>query len=287
MKYLLSMLALLFVCTVAIAQKKKPELDMGLSDSSSKHPHSLSIGTGGISIRNTKINDSTNTDEDSEDSSKFKVQWGMLDLGINKLDDKSDYKSAAVQNFLNVPAGMKNSNLFDLREGKSINVNIYPVMFKYDLLKTKHQKIELVSGVGLQLYNFRFNQSISYVNKTAPGIFMDTVHFSKNKLAFDYLMIPLMLDFKTKLGANTWLVYGFGVSGGYRLSSWTKQISTERGKQKDHDKFDFSDFNNCLNAEIGLSGYFRLYATYQLSALQAGAGLEQHPFCIGIRFFGI
>ena len=77
-----------------------------------------------------------------------------------------------------------------------------------------------------------------------------------------------------------------GVSGGYRLSSWTKQISDERGKQKNHDQFNFNDFNACLTAEVGIDNIFRLYASYQVTPLHENV-LEQYPFSIGIRFGGI
>jgi len=77
-----------------------------------------------------------------------------------------------------------------------------------------------------------------------------------------------------------------GITGGYRLSSWTKQISDQKGLQKNHDKFNFSDFNSCITAEFGLDDYFRLYASYQVTPLQENA-LDQRPFSIGLRFGGL
>ena len=81
-------------------------------------------------------------------------------------------------------------------------------------------------------------------------------------------------------------MYGAGVTGGYRISSWTKQISSERGKVKNHDAFNFSDFNACLTGEIGIDGIFRIYASYQVTSLHESA-LDQRPFCIGLRFGGV
>jgi len=159
-------------------------------------------------------------------------------------------------------------------------------MTSYRLFKSAHEKLYLVSGLGLQLYNFRFDKPVQYVNTTQPAVTMSTANLTKDKLAFDYLMIPLELVSKTKVGNKTWLVYGGGITGGYRLNSWMKQKSDEFGKRKDHDSFNFSDFNSCVMGEIGLDGYFRLYATYQLTSLQSSA-LNQYPFCIGIRFMGI
>ena len=117
-------------------------------------------------------------------------------------------------------------------------------------------------------------------------VVVDTIGFTKNQLGFTYLTVPLQFTFKTKLAEKAWLVYGAGISGGYRIASWTKQISAERGKDKNHDKFNFNDFNTCVTGEIGLDGYFRLYASYQLTSLHENA-LDQKPFCIGIRIGGI
>lgn len=240
-----------------------------------KERHSVSISNKGIDI------DSKNKEE-----KVLEANFAMLDLGFNMLMDNTNYSSAAARNFLNVDASMQNEDLFNLRTGKSINVNIYPAMLQYRLLKTKGQKVYLSTGVGLQMYNFRFDKDISYVNITKPEVIMDSADFSKNKLGFTYLSVPLMFTFKTRLVEDNWLIYGFGVTGGYRIASWTKQKSALRGKDKNHDKFNFNDYNACVTAEIGLEGYFRLYASYQVTALHENA-LDQHPFCIGLRFMGI
>jgi len=168
-------------------------------------------------------------------------------------------------------------------------------MVKARLYKSAGQTITLASGIGLQLYNFRFTKPISYRADPTPGVVMDSISFSKNKLALNYLTVPLMINAKTKiaggkgLGQNSsgyWLTYGIGISGGYLLNSWTKQISDERGKEKNHDPFNFRKTNLCVNGELGLDGYIRLYASYQLTSLHEG-GLDQHPFSIGVRFLGI
>jgi hypothetical protein len=223
---------------------------------------------------------------DMKDDKTFSIEFGMIDLGVNVLHDKTDYTSPAAQAFLKVSPELKNENLFSLRNSKSINVNIYPVLAKWRVVHTEGQRIYLTAGVGLQMYNFRFNKNITYLNKTTPEVISDTILFTKNKLAFTYLSVPLMATFKTKLAPKAWLVYGVGITGGYRIDSWTKQVSGQFGKVKNHDSFNFSDFNSCLTAEIGLDNYFRLYASYQLTALQENA-LDQHPLCIGLRIGGM
>jgi hypothetical protein len=279
MKYIIASL-LAMICAATLQAQVTTKLPIDTAKQSKKNGTSLSVGSGGVKI--TK-------DKDTTDHA-FEVQFGMLDLGVNSLQDNTDYKSAAARNFLRVDDNYANSDLFSLRTSKSINVNIYPIMVKARLYKSACQKITLASGIGLQLYNFRFTKPISYSADPRPGVAMDTVSFSKNKLAFNYLTVPLMINAKTKIAnfktGGTWLTYGVGISGGYLLSSWTKQISDERGKEKNHDPFNFRKTNFCVNGELGLDGFIRLYASYQVTALHEDA-LDQHPFCIGVRFLGL
>lgn len=292
MKYLLTLTATLY-CAVLFAQVTTT-LPIDTAEQRKKGKTVLSVGTGGVKITKDQI---TVKGIDSIHR-PLEVQFGMLDLGINSLVDKTEYGSGFLpgipspQDLLQVPWSYQNRDLFSLRQGKSINVNIYPVMLKANLIYGRRQKLMLATGLGLQLYNFRFNKPISYQSDPSTHIILDSVSFSKNKLAFNYLTVPLMLNAKTRLGGESgkhgyWLVYGAGVSGGYLLSSWTKQISDERGKQKNHDDFNFRKTNLCVNGEIGLDGYFRLYASYQLTALHESGPLQQHPFSIGLRFLGL
>lgn len=243
------------------------------TDSAKKKGHSVSISMG--------------SEETKDTSNKiFDLHIGMLDLGFNYLNDKTNYAAPAAQNFLNVNSELRNENLFSLSEGKSINVNVFPVMLKARVLKTKRQRVYITLGAGLQMYNFRFNKPITYLNETTPMVVMDTVLFTKNKVGLTYLSVPLMVTSKTKLAKDIWLVYGVGITAGYRIASWTKQVSGERGKQKNHDQFNFNNFNSCITGEIGVDGWVRLYASYQLTALHENA-LNQHPYAIGVRFVGI
>lgn len=242
-------------------------------DNTEKKGHSVSVSVG--------------SDEDKDTADKvFDLHFGMLDLGLNYLDDGTNYAAPGAQAFLHVNDNLKNEHLFSLREGKSVNVNVYPVVLKARVLKTPGQRIYMSLGAGLQMYNFRFNKPISYLNNTTPTVIMDSVLFTKNKVGLTFLSVPLMVTSKTKLAKDLWLVYGVGVNAGYRLASWTKQVSGERGKQKNHDQFNFNNFNLSITGEVGIDGWLRLYASYQLTPLHKDA-LTQFPYAIGFRFVGI
>ena len=292
--------------TLKINRDNRPGLNPGFVDGGALHKDkkkgggAVWIGSGGIHYEKSGKHDTSYR--------RFEVQIGMLDLGINSLIDNTDYslpfsQPGSPSAFLNVDPAHVNKDLFSIRQSKSINVNIYPIMFKANLLRSNKQRLMLVTGLGMQIYNFRFTKPVSYRSDPTPYVTLDTISFSKNKLAINYLTVPLMLNGKTKIastphstkegdassstyGKGYWLTYGVGISGGYLLSSWTKQISDQRGKDKDHDPFNFTRTNLCINGEIGLDGYVRLYASYQITKLH-DSYLDQHPFCIGLRFLGL
>jgi hypothetical protein len=276
------------LCSISTFAQKKDSTDeqsvnamlyLGKKDSLKAEKPYISIGTGGLVISSKK-------QDNLSKGKRVKMHFLMFDLGFNALNERSDFSSPAARQYLQVPDGRKNGDLFALRQGKSINVNIWPVLLNIKLFSGRNQKISLYTGAGMQLYNFRFNKDISYLNETSPMVIEDSVKFSKNKLAFAYVSIPLMVNFKTRVGGNFWVTYGLGVIGGYCFDSWTKQISDERGKQKNHDQFNFQKFNLNLSGEIGINGYIRFYGTYQLTNMYQNS-LVQNPYCIGIRFFGI
>lgn len=286
-KFLMILLTLSSTYT-AFAQKDD-ETVIVIEDGSDKADTTKKKNSKTIAISNEGFTITNGKDTIKKEEKVFDVEFGMVDLGLNNFSDKTDYSSMAAQNFLgnNIDNNMRNENLFSLREGKSVNVNVYPVMLKFRALKTKHQRIYFALGAGLQMYNFRFNKPVTYINDTRPMVVLnDSLHFSKNKLGLTYLSFPLMVTAKTKVAKGATLVYGVGITGGYRLASWMKQVSTENGKKKDQDAFNFNNFNSCVTAEFGLEGYFRLYASYQLTALHKDA-LQQYPYSIGFRLGGI
>lgn len=275
----------LFFANTLMAQDKTEETEK------KKKSHSIHISNNGITLETTE-SDSTTTKakagktekKDDEKAGKFKTSFAMFDIGVNLLNDNTNYADPSVVNYLKVPAANRNESLFDLRPSKSINVNITPIGVKFVAVKTKNQRLYLSTGLGLQIYNFRFEEDLSY-KKNPNGIIIDTINFSKNKLAVSYLNVPLMLTGKTRMHKNTWLVYGAGVTAGYRMTTVNKQISDERGKVKTRGNFDLADFNTCLTAEFGVEGVLRFFASYQLTSMYEN-GIDQRPICVGLRFGG-
>lgn len=270
--------------TAAMAQEKTEEAPK------KKKGHMLYISNKGVSIEST---DSTKTDtssstaqKDKEKVGKVHLSFAMLDLGVNFFKDNTNYSDPTLASYLNMPAMHRNANLFDLRNGKSINVNIYPLMVKMPIIKTHGQRLYLSTGIGLQIYNFKYESGITYV-KAPPSIILDSVtDFTKNKLGVYYANIPLMITAKTRISKKNWLVYGAGVTAGYRMNSWNKQVSDKFGKTKVHGNFDMADYNTCVTAEFGVEGIIRFFGSYQLNSMYNNA-IDQRPISVGIRIGGI
>ena len=209
------------------------------------------------------------------------TNWWIVDLGFANVKDETAYGSAAANNYLKTirpGEAAFNKNDLDLRSGKSSNVNIWIFMQRLNITKGI---INLKYGLGLEMFNYRYESNISY-HKNPAYIFRDSINFSKNKLYTGYLTIPFMVNINTHPGQKKGLILSAGVSAGYLVASRNKQISDERGKTKKRGDFDLEQFRLAYIGELGL-GPIRLFGSYSMNPLHEN-GLKQYPYSMGIRF---
>jgi hypothetical protein len=210
----------------------------------------------------------------SDRPSKVSTDWAIVDLGIAYFNDQTNYSSAAAQKF----APGSGSNWFKLNDGKSVDVNIWLFMQRFSLIKNV---VNLKWGLGLELNNYRYEENIRYrINPTT--VVMDTVPYTKDKLAVDYFTIPLMLNFNFTPHRRR-NPYGFsvGASVGYRYSSRQKFKSHEFGKQKTFNDFNLEPWKISYVAELEL-GWVKFYGSYAVKSMFSN-GLNQIPYTVGIR----
>lgn len=218
---------------------------------------------------------------------RFSVSSLMMDVGFNGFVDNTNYQSAETADFLRVAPEKRNSNYMGIKTGSSRNFNIWPVLLNFNTVNSYNQNLFLSTGIGFQFYNFKFiNDEVKINGGTDPYIGNSNLYLTKNKLGITYLSIPLLLTGQTRVSQHYWLTYGVGLTGSYRICSWTNQKSPESGKHKSRDNFNMEDFAYAVTGEIGVKNILRLYATYQLTNMWKD-GLYQQPFAIGVRFFGI
>jgi len=273
-KWLLAILAICGAMT-CIAQ----------DDSTTKQkPDTVRVG-GMIIIKDKEVKDGESkvrrevkiSNRRKRNTSNLQTNWAILDIGFANFNDKSDYAAAQASGF--VGAGVTDDQ-FDLRTGKSVNVNIWFFMQKLNVVK---HVVNLKYGLGLELNNYRFDDQRLRFSKNPTHISIDPALESvdKNKLAADYITIPLMLNFdftpKNKRGFGL----SAGVSAGYLYSSRQK-IKDGSDKDKLHNDFDLRKWKLSYIGELNL-GPVRLYGSYAFKSMWE-KGLDQTPYTVGLRF---
>ncbi len=283
MKSIYMALAALLVAGTGFAQTDSPRQS---ADTTNGKVDTIKVGNF-IIIKKSRDNGTTRTttnvsvERKPYKNTKISTNWWIFDLGFANVNDKTNYAGSDAQNFLRtVRAGDKPVTKDDLklRASKSSNVNIWVVMQRLNLVKGY---VNLKYGVGLEMFNFRYESNISY-NKNPAYIYRDSLDFSKNKLYAGYITVPFMLNINTHPGHKKGLSFSAGVSAGYLIGSHTKQISNERGKQKLHGDLGLEQFRLAYVGELGL-GPIRLFGSYSIRNLYE-KGLEQYPYSFGIRF---
>jgi len=207
--------------------------------------------------------------------SNISTNWVILDIGFANYNDKTNYASAVSSGFVSTDIG---KDQMKLRAIKSVNVNIWLFMQKLNVI---NHVTNLKYGIGLEMYNWRYETNITY-NKNPAYISRDTIQFSKNKLATDYITIPFMININPFPHKRQGLSFSVGISAGYLYNSRNKQVSDERGKQKLHGDFDLDPWRIAYVGEIGL-GPVRVYGSYSINNLYQH-GVVQYPYAVGLRF---
>jgi hypothetical protein len=219
---------------------------------------------------------------------KFSTNWFVWDLGFAGFDDRTNYSSAATQNFLSPAMGTNfpvtpplSKNDFDIRTTRISNFNLWFFIQRMSLIK---QVVNLKYGLGIESNNYYYKTGIQYEDVGGETFVRRGLlnEMSKNKLVANYLTAPLMLNFNTSPSNHK---KGFqlsaGVSGGYLIGSRQKtQMGGERSKVKS--EFNLSPWKLSYVGELGL-GAVRLYGSYAPRAMHQ-YGVDQRPYTVGVRF---
>lgn len=205
--------------------------------------------------------------------SNITTNWCIFDLGFTNYNDMTNYAGSAAQQF----APGSNRGWFTLRNGKSVDVNIWIFMQKINLIK---HIVNLKYGIGVELNNYRYEDDIRF--RTNPTqVIMDTIQYHKNKLAEDFATIPVLLNFNFTPHRRHEFGLSAGASFGYRYSSRQKFVSDAHGKQKTYNDFDLESWKISYIGELNL-GWVVLYGSYATRSIFTN-GLNQVPYTVGIR----
>ena len=203
------------------------------------------------------------------------TNWSILDIGYAGFNDQTNYSSLEAQAF----APGSTEDWFDLRGGKSRNINFWFFMQRLNVIS---HVVNLKYGLGLELNNYFFDDERIRFQKNPTLITMDNnlKDAKKNKLAADYLTVPMMLNFNFTPNRKNGFGFSGGVSAGYLYAARQK---TKMGGEKDkvRNDFDLKRWKLSYIGELNL-GPVKLYGSYAFETMW-DKGLDQTPYNVGFR----
>lgn len=204
-------------------------------------------------------------------SGKFDGHWGGIEFGFNAFA-KPDYSMYATD-----------KDFMSLNQGKSIEFNFNFYELNIGLYKNY---IGLVSGMGLNFNNYRFENAYTLKNvdnftKAWP---LDPNDLEKTKLAVSYLTVPILFEFQIPVNQNEGRLFvNAGLVGGVKIGSHTK-VKQGGTKDKDRSGFNLNPFKYEATARIGYKDV-SLFGSYSLNSLfQSWKGPDLTSFTVGISF---
>ena len=215
------------------------------------------------------------TRRNNEKPSNVSTNWWIIDLGFSNFNDKTNYGSAAAQ----AMAPGSTEDWFKLRAGKSRNVNVWFFMQRVNVAK---RILNLKYGVGLELNNYHFDDTRVKFSKKPTLIILDPAleKARKNKLAADYLTVPMMVNFNFTPNRSKGFGFSAGVSAGFLYSARQK---TKNDGDVDKTKSDFN-LDRWKLSYVGelLLGPVKLYGSYAFKNMWE-KGLDMTPYTVGFR----
>lgn len=202
---------------------------------------------------------------------KVRTRYGLLDIGISALSTPTTYR---LENGVDP---------FELRLLKSLNLNLHLVQQRVSLAD---RYLNLVYGLTIESHRYRFDNPVVLLEDT-PEVefeFFEDRKFKKNRLAYTYLTMPLMFNFKSnpKYPYRSFHLSAGGFAG--ILLGANFKTKEKGNKEKIKDNYGLNSFRYGLRGEIGY-GPLILYTTYSLNNLfdkDKDNGYEVTPFSVGL-----
>jgi hypothetical protein len=243
--------------------------------SNSKDKISIKISTNGVEMSKGDkdiLGDAQKTKKGKRNTSSL-----ALDFGFCNFTKDVNYIEA------------QGINITNLKTAKSLNFNIT----QFYGLSLYKKNIYVITGLGMNINNYRYISNLQFAppgigififNDYEPKAVATTVNMKKNKIATNYLTVPLMLQFKLGEGKKKF-VLGGGMSAGYLIKGWQKVVYSG-SRDKENISYVFNPF--ALNAigEIGIDNRIRFYGSYSLTPIHK-MPIQQNAFTFGLRFGGI
>jgi len=207
--------------------------------------------------------------------SNISTNWWILDLGFSNFVENTNYGSAEAQAL----APGSTEDWFKLRGGKSRNVNFWFFMQRINAI---NHVVNLKYGIGLELNNYHFEDTRLRFEKSPTLIMLDEelADAKKNKLAADYLTVPVMINFNFTPKRHRGYGFSAGISAGF-LYSARQKTKMDGDVDKTKSDFELERWKLSYVGEI-LLGRVKLYGSYAFRSMW-NKGLDQTPYTVGFR----
>lgn len=228
-------------------------------------------------------------------STEGETSWSILDEDFDENDEIDEPKTFRVE-LMSFDIGLNNwlndNGSFDMQspyEDMRAS-NIRSINFGWNIvnagLNISREKVWLMTGVGIEYNNYRFDRDIDLSRNTDfLEITTSETNYLKNKLVSQYLSVPLGLHFKSNPDdEDESFDIEAGVQFGYLIGSHQKQKwdDGDRQKRKLRGDYHFSDTRMGYYARLGFGG-FDIYAKYYPGAsFKVGQGPQSSTVCAGI-----
>jgi hypothetical protein len=193
------------------------------------------------------------------------ITLSRLDLGLATLVDNGSFTLSKNNSFLNYRSWKTSNAGFDV--------------FQMGARFSDNFRIYLAAGFDWTL--IRLNDDITILpNQPVLTARQDNLDYSKNRFSSSYLRIPLSFDFRTNpdhKGKRAHFV--IGPEAGFLLGGMVKQISSENGKQKFYNDYNFTRFRYGAVTRVGY-GAFGVFAKYYMNDM-----FENSPAQDGLKNF--
>jgi hypothetical protein len=150
--------------------------------------------------------------------------------------------------------------------------------------------VNLKYGLGLELNNYFFKRPVRFdpnppANPNPPVVSLDNTPnrtYKKDKLAADYLTVPILLNFNFTPHRHSGFGLSGGISVGYLYSARNKYENSDEDKHKAKDDFGLEKWKLSYVAELSL-GPVRFYGSYAMKNMFE-RGFDMTPYNFGFRF---
>ncbi|MDP4206144.1 MAG: hypothetical protein Q8859_09120 [Bacteroidota bacterium] len=250
----------------------------GISTSFAQTKDTLSSAQTMVKPQRVESNETLNKDYFEQ---KFTGHWGGIYLGFNNLI-KTDYN-----NYNDADKGFLSNKVL-----KSSSIYINAVQFSMGLQEYRNT-IGMVTGIGLESQNIRFDPSVSIVENSDKHVEPVKIVAQKNlksKLTVFYLTVPFLMEFQIPVRNDYDRIYfSVGVVEKLKLSAYTKEkFVADNNKKiiiKSPGEFGLNSFRNSLCANIGYRG-IQIFAEYGLDSMfDENRGPKTIPVSFGIALF--